>query len=74
MVIFFWSIFGYMAFLIFFKWIAPMDNPPLILPIMINMFLSPQSDLSKFDVAYRRLLCLLQRADVSRCQQNKSPE
>jgi len=45
MVLFFECIFGYMAFLIFYKWFAVLDNPPFLLPIMINMFLSPGKDL-----------------------------
>jgi V-type H+-transporting ATPase subunit a len=43
MIVFMWSIFGYMCFLIFYKWIHDFgtDNPPFLLPVIINMFLSP---------------------------------
>jgi len=46
-VIFLWSIFGYMVFLIFYKWIIDWSHlpvpvsPPFILPLVINMFLQP---------------------------------
>jgi V-type H+-transporting ATPase subunit a len=46
-IIFFLSLFGYMVFLIFYKWLTPRADynpygmePPLILNIMIGMFLS----------------------------------
>lgn len=45
-VIFLWGIFGYMCFLIFFKWTIPYSDPstaPLLLNVMIDMLLSPFS-------------------------------
>jgi len=50
MIVFMWSIFGYMCFLIFYKWLFipgpdASQDPPLLLPILINMFLSPARDL-----------------------------
>jgi V-type H+-transporting ATPase subunit a len=42
---FLWSIFGYMCVLVIIKWVTAWDAagnpPPSILPIIINMFLSP---------------------------------
>jgi len=35
------SVFGYMVFLIFFKWVKPFPHQPSILNLMIQMFLSP---------------------------------
>jgi V-type H+-transporting ATPase subunit a len=51
MIIFMESIFGYMCFLIFYKWVYTdptysSNNPPMILPMMINMFLSPAANLT----------------------------
>jgi len=44
-IIFMLSLFGYMVFLIFFKWTVPLTswpmNPPFLLNVMIQMFLSP---------------------------------
>ncbi|EGG15070.1 vacuolar proton ATPase [Cavenderia fasciculata] len=44
-VIFLWSIFGYMCFIIFLKWIHPYHrlgtDPPFVLPLIIAMFLQP---------------------------------
>lgn len=41
-ILFFWSIFGYMVFLIFFKWAnAWVGSPPFLLNVMISMFLKP---------------------------------
>lgn len=42
-ILFFWSLFGYMTFLIFFKWgnTWTESTPPFILNVMISMFLSP---------------------------------
>ena len=43
-ILFFWSIFGYLVFLIIFKWLTPYPNPseaPGLLNTLIYMFLSP---------------------------------
>jgi len=45
-IIFLWAIFGYMCLLILIKWSTDWEalgqgSPPMILPIIINMFLSP---------------------------------
>jgi V-type H+-transporting ATPase subunit a len=43
-ILFFWSIFGYLVFLIIFKWMTPWANPssaPGLLNTLIFMFLSP---------------------------------
>jgi len=45
-VIFLWSIFGYMCFIIVFKWFISYSDPfnsPLLLNVMIDMLLSPQT-------------------------------
>jgi len=45
-VIFLWSIFGYMCFIIIFKWFIVYPDPsqsPLLLNVMIDMLLNPQS-------------------------------
>jgi V-type H+-transporting ATPase subunit a len=43
-ILFFWSIFGYLVFLIVFKWLTHYENPgdaPGLLNTLIYMFLSP---------------------------------
>ena len=43
-ILFFWSIFGYLVFLIIFKWLKHYENPgnaPGLLNTLIYMFLSP---------------------------------
>lgn len=42
-ILFLWCLFGYMCFLIFFKWTQPWTDksPPFLLNVMIMMFLSP---------------------------------
>eukprot|EP01115_Flamella_aegyptia_P006834 TRINITY_DN28317_c0_g1_i1.p1 TRINITY_DN28317_c0_g1~~TRINITY_DN28317_c0_g1_i1.p1 ORF type:complete len:822 (+),score=388.53 TRINITY_DN28317_c0_g1_i1:76-2541(+) len=42
-ILFFWSIFGYMVFLIVYKWCQPWTgaSPPFLLNVMISMFLHP---------------------------------
>eukprot|EP00842_Homolaphlyctis_polyrhiza_P000845 jgi/Hompol1/1761/HPOL_000017-RA len=43
-ILFFWSIFGYLVFMIIFKWLTPYPNPseaPGLLNTLIYMFLSP---------------------------------
>lgn len=43
-ILFFWSIFGYLVFLIIFKWLKYYENPgdaPGLLNTLIYMFLSP---------------------------------
>jgi len=51
-IIFLWAIFGYMCVLIIIKWITDWNSngqdPPSILPIIINMFLSPGQVPGKF--------------------------
>jgi len=44
------AIFGYMVFLIFYKWCDPYPNMPSILNLMIQMFLSPTFIDTKYDL------------------------
>ena len=37
--LFLWSLFGYMVFLIIFKWCVVLDDPPLILTVTLDVFL-----------------------------------
>lgn len=63
-ILFFTSVFGYLIFMIIFKWIhAWGDNPPNLLNIMINLYKKPEKDGLLFESAdyqltiQMRILC-----------------
>ncbi|KAA6368523.1 MAG: V-type H+-transporting ATPase subunit a, partial [Streblomastix strix] len=47
------GLFGYLCFMIIYKWIVPPGNSPMLIRTMINMFLSPTEPIAEDEILFK---------------------